>query len=80
MRSCVVGTERCGSMLLHMFAADAGKKYWADKTPDYGPHLEMLQGLWPECRFVHLIRNGAEVVRSMASHPGYRWLAARRML
>lgn len=57
-------------------AAENGKATWADKTPDYGPHMETLQRLWPECRFIHLIRNGAAVACSMSRHPGYRWLAA----
>ena len=59
-----------------MFAEDAGKMDWADKTPDYGPYLTILQNLWPECRFVHVIRDGTAVVASMAGHPGYRWLAS----
>lgn len=58
------------------FAADAAKKYWADKTPDYGPHMGMLQRLWPDCKFVHMVRHGGAVASSMARHPGYRWLAA----
>lgn len=54
-----------------------GKTTWADKTPDYGAHMALIQTLWPECRFVHVIRNGADVARSMSAHPGYRLLAAR---
>jgi len=53
-----------------------GKQIWADKTPDYGPYMQMLQTLWPSCRFIHLIRNGAEVTRSMSGHPGFRWMAS----
>jgi len=66
--------EFCDRLGQH-FAAEAGKKYWADKTPDYGPHMEMLQRLWPDCKFVHLIRDGGAVACSMAKHIGYRWLA-----
>jgi len=61
-----------------MFAEDSGKKYWADKTPDYGPYLGILQALWPDCRFIHLIRDGIRVVDSMARHPGFRWMAKAR--
>jgi len=54
-----------------------GKSIWADKTPDYGMHMAMIQSLWPECRFIHLIRDGAHVAQSMSTHPGYRLLTAR---
>ena len=66
--------DRIGSML----AAQSGKSVWADKTPDYGPYMGMLQLLWPECRFIHLIRDGREVALSMSRHPGFQWLAAAR--
>ena len=59
-----------------LFAEAAGKRLWADKTPDYGGYMAMLQTIWPACRFVHLIRCGVEVALSMSRHPGYQWLAA----
>ncbi len=58
------------------FAAEEGKTLWADKTPDYGYCASMLQLYWPDCRIIHLIRDGARVARSMAQHPGYRALVA----
>ena len=58
------------------FAQKEGKRFWADKTPDYGYFAGTLQMYWPECKFIHLIRDGASVVRSMAAHPGYRTLAS----
>ncbi len=64
--------ERIGSH----FARREGKRRWADKTPDYGPYMGMLQRLWPTCRFIHLVRDGVATALSMSGHPGYRWLAA----
>jgi hypothetical protein len=64
--------DRLGSKL----AERHGKSVWADKTPDYGPYMGMLQLLWPDCRFVHLIRDGWDVALSMSHHPGFQWLAA----
>ncbi|MGH6692654.1 MAG: sulfotransferase family protein, partial [Gammaproteobacteria bacterium] len=64
--------DRLGTML----AARHGKSVWADKTPDYGPYMSLLELLWPACRFVHLIRDGRDVALSMSRHPGYQWLAA----
>ncbi|WP_256369254.1 sulfotransferase [Ruegeria sp. HKCCA6837] len=60
----------------HYFAAQQGKSRYADKTPDYGVHIYELSQVWPECRFLHLIRDGRAVVRSMMQHDGYKALLA----
>jgi len=59
-------------------AASQGKIIWADKTPDYCAHLGVLHRLWPNARFVHLIRDGEAVARSMQRHPGYRHLVSTK--
>ena len=66
--------NRLGSFM----ANREGKSVWADKTPDYGPYLNVLQTIWPECKFIHLIRHGAEVSLSMSAHPGFRWMAVSK--
>jgi glycosyltransferase involved in cell wall biosynthesis len=55
-------------------AAREGKQWWADKTPDYGPYMGMLQTIWPECGFIHIVRNGRDTALSMAHHPGFQWM------
>lgn len=65
-------------LLGQMFARESNKRTWADKTPDYGWFMATLQALWPDCSFIHLIRDGAAVVHSMSRHPGYRALAAAK--
>ena len=35
----------------------------------------MIQILWPDCQFIHLIRDGSATAVSMSRHPGYRWMA-----
>jgi hypothetical protein len=57
-------------------ARASGKAVWADKTPDYVTHMALIQSVWPECKFIHMIRNGAHVAQSMANHAGYRALVA----
>jgi len=57
------------------FAGLEGKPAWADKTPDYGFFTPVLQQYWPECRIIHLLRDGAAAARSMSRHIGYRALA-----
>jgi Sulfotransferase family len=41
------------------------KRLVGDKTPRYVRFLETLSGLWPEARFVHLIRDGRDVCLSV---------------
>ncbi len=44
-------------------AARAGKPVWGDKTPAYTQHADLLARMFPEARFVHLVRD----VRDVAS-------------
>jgi hypothetical protein len=46
-------------------AARAGKTRWGDKTPSYVMHADLLNALFPECRFVHLVRDGRDVAASV---------------
>ena len=46
------------------YARMVGKPRWADKTPDYIDHLPLLSGLFPEARFVHMLRDGRDVALS----------------
>jgi hypothetical protein len=46
-------------------ARGEGKARWADKTPWYVLHMERLIELFPEARFVHLIRDGRDVALSL---------------
>lgn len=70
-------SEFC-TALGEFFALQHGKREWADKTPDYGPFASLLQIYWPDCRIIHLIRDGTAVARSMSEHIGYQGLAALR--
>lgn len=46
------------------FAADHGKPRYADKTPGYVIHIPLLADLFPEARFLHIIRDGRDVALS----------------
>ncbi|WP_029897881.1 sulfotransferase family protein [Desulfohalovibrio reitneri] len=46
-------------------AAKAGKTRWGDKTPSYVYHADLLNELFPECKFIHLVRDGRDVARSV---------------
>ena len=46
-----------------------GKALVGDKTPGYVRRMNTLHALWPQARFVHLIRDGRDVYLSMRHRP-----------
>ena len=56
------------------------KERWADKTPLYLAHIGELAEIWPEARFVVLVRDGRDVALSLLGvpfGPNNVWAAAR---
>ena len=47
------------------FSASRGKSRYGDKTPDYALHVPLLAALFPESKFVHLVRDGRNVAPSI---------------
>jgi hypothetical protein len=48
-----------------LYGEARGKRLVGDKVPDYVRNLPLLHRLWPEAKFVHLIRDGRDVCSSM---------------
>ncbi len=47
-------------------------KYWSVKTfPDYTNYKEIM-ALYPNAKFIHIVRNGLDVVQSRTIFPGFR--------
>ncbi len=62
------------------YAAKHGKPGWADKTPHYVHHIDHLLRVWPQARFVVLVRDGRDValsLRRMPFGPNNAWAAAQ---
>jgi hypothetical protein len=59
------------------YARLQGKSRWGDKTPRYVENLDLLAHLFPDARFIHLIRDGRNVALSYADVPfGPKTIAA----
>jgi hypothetical protein len=56
-RSYVAAVRR----VFRLYAARRGKSKYGDKTPGYVNHIGLLARLFPEARFVHMIRDGRDV-------------------
>jgi len=58
------------SRIFDMYGKHEGKPLVGDKTTgDYIRHIPLLHSLWPEARFIHLIRDGRDVCLSMLNWP-----------
>ncbi|MEA2555186.1 MAG: hypothetical protein QOI60_517 [Actinomycetota bacterium] len=55
--------------IFRVYADANGKRRWADKTPGYVVTMPLLADLWPDAKFVHLIRDGRDVALSYLDQP-----------
>ncbi len=54
------------------YMARRGRRRWAEKTPAYTMHLPLLDELYPNAQYVHVIRDARDVVASHRDRWGYR--------
>jgi hypothetical protein len=52
-----------------VYAEERGKRRWGDKTPMYMQNLHLLERLFPDALYVHLIRDGRDAATSFLSMP-----------
>jgi hypothetical protein len=55
------------SAVFDLYGKAQGKALVGDKTPGYARQIPVLHSLWPEARFVHLVRDGRDVCLSARS-------------
>lgn len=55
--------------------ASMGKERWGDKTPPYVREIPRLHALFPKAKFIHVIRDGRDVVLSLQQK---RWFGKNR--
>ena len=69
------------SAVFEVYAEHEGKPRWGDKTPLYMQHLPVLERLFPDALWVHLVRDGRDAALSFLSLPegfsGKTWAQPR---
>ena len=55
--------------IFEAYAERAGKMRWGDKTPMYMRHLGLLESLFPDAQYVHLVRDGRDAALSFLEMP-----------
>lgn len=56
---------RCFIKILDTLTYQAGKHIWLEKTPDHLHFIDKIQNFVDDAKFIHIIRDGAEVVASL---------------
>ncbi len=54
------------------YAAARGKRRWCEKTPRYTVIADLIAELYPDARFLHVVRDGLDVVASHRDRWGWR--------
>lgn len=69
------------STVFEVYAEHEGKSRWGDKTPLYMQHLPLLERLFPDAFWVHLVRDGRDAALSFLELPagfsGKTWAQPR---
>jgi hypothetical protein len=53
------------------FALKEGKARWCEKTPGYAIHITAISQLFPNAKFIHIIRDGRDCAASLHRRWGY---------
>jgi hypothetical protein len=70
-RSSCIG--QFAEAVLGLLAEQQNKDYWGEKTPHNVWHIDRLFGFFPHAWFIHIIRDGRDVVCSLRNHPKREW-------
>ena len=57
-------TRSIASVLFAEYARREGKARWGDKTPRYRSFFPQLHGVFPEAKFIHVLRDGRDTALS----------------
>ncbi len=76
-RQPMMSLRECWDAIAGLLLEQSGKRYWGDKTPDYGAYMGLLEQLWPDVVFIHMVRNGVPTASSMMGHAGFNEMVKR---
>jgi|GEM_PF-593486 len=62
-----------------LYAMERGKSRWAEKTPRNVYALDFIFDQFSDAKFIHVIRDGRDVVNSLRTHPRYRVVDGERV-
>lgn len=62
-------TGRAIAAIFEAYADAQGKPRWGDKTPMYMRHLALLERLFPDAQYLHLVRDGRDAALSFLEMP-----------
>lgn len=65
--------------LLCQVALKNNKKIWLEKTPKNVTILSFIFRYFPRSKFIHIIRDGRDVVCSLRNHPAYVWKDGKKI-
>lgn len=67
LRSGPLSYSQFVSGIFDLYGVAKKKPFVGDKTPGYSRELRLLHELWPQAKFIHLIRDGRDVCLSVSS-------------
>jgi len=77
----VAWVRRSADDLMGQFLIRSAKRRWAEKTPTHVDHMDLISEVYPKSQFIHIIRDGRDVIRSLQNMPWaprqIRWSADR---
>ena len=77
LREMLAGSPSQGAFIdafATRYRSARGRRRWAEKTPLNVRHIPWILDRFPEARFIHVVRDGRDVVCSMRQHPDRRWV------
>jgi hypothetical protein len=66
-----IDLTRCATLggaidaLFSAYAGARGKRFWGDKTPAYITQIHVLNRLFPNAKYIHIVRDGRDVAISL---------------
>lgn len=76
-RSCCLG--EFVELLMQRTLQKARKERWGEKSPCNVRCLKTIFQFFPQARFIHMVRDGRDVVASLRTHPKYCWRNGERV-